>query len=187
MDNVDGHVGDIGSLSRYLAAVYDDLRRIAASKVAREGKCFTIQATELVHEAYLRLLKNGEMPQWRNQNHFLAAAAEAMRRILVDRARLRQSRKRGGGKDREPLADVTMGRDVDALDLIALDESLAELAVQSPRHAEVVKLRFFAGLTLAEIADVVGRSESTIDNDWAFARTWLRMNLAGENANCSGD
>jgi RNA polymerase sigma factor (TIGR02999 family) len=167
------------SAEELLPLLYDELRRLAAAKMAREPGPVTIQATELVHEAYLRLLKDGQPQRWNSKAHFYCAAAEAMRRILVERARRRNSQKRGGHVGQEPLIDLPDQPNGDPLDLMVLNDALAKLEQSSAHHAEIVKLRFFAGMTGAQTAALLGRSETTIDNDWAYARAWLRMEVAG--------
>ncbi len=171
--------GDPRAAEQLLPRVYGELRRLAASKIAREAPGQTLQATALVHEAYLRLLDGGQPQDWNGRGHFFAAAAEAMRRILVERARHRQSLKAGGNRRREELPDIDLAVPGPRLDLLALDEALTRLEQQDKRRAELVKLRFFAGLTIAEAALALGVSESTADNDWAYARSWLRLEIEG--------
>ena len=165
--------GDPLASERLLPLVYDELRVLAAQKLAREKSGQTLQATALVHEAYLRLV-GAEHPGWNGRGHFLAAAAEAMRRILINRARDRGRLKRGGDRirvDLENLCDPFVAPDDALLDL---DEALDRLAVAYPRPAELVKLRFFAGLSVDEAAAVIGISTRTADREWMFARAWLR-------------
>ena len=176
--------GDPRAAEQLLPLVYGELRRLAASKLAHEAPGQTLQATALVHEAYLRLLDGGPPQGWNGQGHFFAAAAEAMRRILVERARHRQSLKAGGGRRRQELPDIELAVAGPHLDLMALDEALTKLEQQDPRRAGLVKLRFFTGLTIAEAAQALGVSESTADNDWAYARSWLRLEIEG---NAGGD
>jgi RNA polymerase sigma factor (TIGR02999 family) len=171
--------GDPQAADQLLPLVYDELRRLAASKLAHEAPGQTLEATALVHEAYLRLLDGGPAQGWNGRGHFFAAAAEAMRRILVERARHKQSRKAGGGRRRQDLPDIELSADGPRLDLLALDEALAKLERHNPRRAGLVKLRYFAGLTIAEAAQALGVSESTADNDWAYARSWLRLEIEG--------
>jgi RNA polymerase sigma factor (TIGR02999 family) len=171
--------GDPQSADQLLPLVYDELRRLAASKLAHEAPGQTLQATALVHEAYLRLL-DGDPPQgWNGRGHFFAAAAEAMRRILVERARHKQSRKAGGGRRRQDLPDIELAGAGSRLDLLALDGALTKLERRDTRRAGLVKLRFFAGLTIAEAAKAPGISDSTAENDWAYARSWLRLEMEG--------
>jgi RNA polymerase sigma factor (TIGR02999 family) len=174
--------GDPKAAEQLLPLVYDELRRLAASRMAREAAGQTIQATALVHEAYLRLLDGEPAQGWNGRGHFFAAAAEAMRRILVERARHRQSAKAGGGRRREELPDIELAEAAPRLDLLALNDALTKLEQQNPRRAQLVKLRFFTGLTIAEAARALGISESTADNDWAYARSWLRLEIEGRAA-----
>jgi RNA polymerase sigma factor (TIGR02999 family) len=169
--------GDPQASGTLLALVYDELRKLAAAKMAREAPGQTLQATALVHEAYLRLV--GSSNQWNSRGHFFGAAAEAMRRILVERARHRHSLKAGGDRRCEELPDIEVADSAANLDLLALNEALERLERQDKRRAELVKLRFFAGLTIAEAAVALGISESTADNDWAYARAWLRLEIEG--------
>ena len=159
-----------------LRVAYEELRRLAAGKLVRERPGHTLQATELVHEAYMRLL-GGESPQWENRAHFFGAVTEAMRRILVEAARRRGRLKHGGGLHRQPLDEADAIVTSDAVDLVALDEALQKLAREDPRKAELVKLRFFAGLTIEQAAAALGVSTSTADKDWAYARSWLRVTI----------
>jgi RNA polymerase sigma factor (TIGR02999 family) len=170
---------DPRAAERLLPLVYGELRQLAASKLAREAPGQTLQATALVHEAYLRLLDGGQPQDWSGRGHFFAAAAEAMRRILVERARHKQSHKAGGSHRRQELPDVELATAGPRLDLLALNEALTKLEQQDRRRAELVKLRVFAGLTIAEAARVRGVSASTADNDWAYARSWLRLEVEG--------
>ena len=167
-----------------LPVVYEELRRLARARLARERPGHTLQATALVHEAYLRLL-GGKAASWDDRGHFFAAAAEAMRRILIEHARARAAVKRGGGRRREELADdlqpiVTPLGDAD--DLLALDEALQKLAGEDPGKAELVKLLFFAGMTLAEAAEVLGMSRTAAHRQWTYARAWLRSAAKGRAA-----
>ncbi|HKB06117.1 MAG TPA: sigma-70 family RNA polymerase sigma factor [Gemmataceae bacterium] len=172
--------GDPDAAERLLPLVYDELRRLASHRLAHERPGQTLQATALVHEAYLRLVANpGEEPHWTGRGHFFAAAAEAMRRILVERARHKRSRKAGGDRERLDLADVEPAVAGPDVDLLALDEALDDLDRHDRRKADLVKLRFFAGLTTAEAARALGISPSTADNDWAYARCWLRLAIEG--------
>jgi RNA polymerase sigma factor (TIGR02999 family) len=164
--------GDQHATDRLLAAVYDELRRLAASKLARERPGQTLQATALVHEAYLRLLGD-EQAAWDNRGHFFAAAAEAMRRILVEAARRKARLKHGGGRRRIEFDEADVVALPESIDLVALDEALDKLAEADPVKAELVKLRYFAGLTVTEAGAVLGISRATADRYWAFARAWL--------------
>lgn len=160
-----------------LPLVYAELRRLAASRLNQERAGQTLTATALVHEAWLRLVGDANEQCWDNRGHFFAAAAEAMRRILIDRARHRKSLKAGGDRQRIGLTAVDPADTVCEVDLLALDEALERLAALDQRKAQLVKLRFFAGLTMAEAARVLGVSQSTADNDWAYARSWLKLEL----------
>jgi RNA polymerase sigma factor (TIGR02999 family) len=171
--------GDPHAAERLLPLVYDELRKLAAQRLAREKAGQTLQATALVHEAYLRLVDAREAQHWNSRGHFFAAAAEAMRRILVERARHKRSLKAGGDRRRQELADVEPSVDGPDLDLLALNEALEKLESKDRRKAELVKLRFFAGFTTEEAAGLLGISTSTADNDWAYARCWLRVEMAG--------
>jgi RNA polymerase sigma factor (TIGR02999 family) len=167
--------GDLSAAEKILPLVYDELRKLAAAKLAREPAGQTLQATALVHEAWLRL--GGEaQPEWRNRAHFFGAAAEAMRRILVDNARRRRAVRHGGGLTRvsadETHFDVA-APELDHESLILLDEALARLTAHDARKAEIVKQCYFAGFTLEEVAEVRGISARTAKRDWAYARAWL--------------
>ena len=168
--------GDSRAMDRLLSVVYDELRRLAAGKIARERPGQTLQATDLVHQAYLRLL-GGEGARWENSVHFFGAAAEAMRRILVEAARRKARLKHGGGRRRCELDEADAIVTSDATDLIALDEALDKLAHQDSVKAELVKLRYFAGLTVEQAGRVLGISRATADRYWRFARTWLYNEL----------
>jgi len=172
--------GDPGAAEQLLPLVYDELRKLAAAHLAREQPGQTLQATALVHEAYLRLVGNNEGNDWNSRGHFFAAAAEAMRGILVENARHKQSRKAGGGLRRHDLdnIDPAVGED-NWDDLMALDEAVRRLEAKDPRKAKLVELRFFAGLTAEQAADVLGVSTSTAEKDWAYARSWLRVAIDG--------
>ncbi len=169
--------GDPQAASQLLPLVYEELRELAAAKLAREMPGQTLQATALVHEAYVRLVGGAAERSWDGRGHFFAAAAEAMRRILIDRARHKNSRKAGGGRRRVDLNEIELTFDEPDLELLALDDALRELERKDPRKAEVVKLRFFAGLTTAQAAAALGVSPSTAENDWAYARSWLRLRM----------
>jgi RNA polymerase sigma factor (TIGR02999 family) len=170
--------GDPAAAESLLPLVYDELRRLAARRLAGESPGQTLQATALVHEAYLRLVDSGarQTPQWDGRGHFFAAAAEAMRRILIESARRRLSLKRGGGRTREEDVShlVTSERPEDVL---ALDDALNRLAAGNAEAAELVKLRYFAGFTNAEAAELLGMSSRKADQVWAYARAWLREDL----------
>jgi RNA polymerase sigma factor (TIGR02999 family) len=165
-----------------LPLIYDELRRLAAHKLAQEKPGQTLEATALVHEVFIRLVDVDKVQHWSGRGHFFAAAAEAMRRILVETARRKQADMHGGGCDRVnlDLADLPAGRREDKL--IRLDEALARFEVENPVQAKLVKLRFFAGLTIKEAAAALGISTATADRHWAFARAWLqREMIAAEN------
>jgi RNA polymerase sigma factor (TIGR02999 family) len=180
--------GDPHAADRLLPLVYDELRRLAAANLAHERPGQTLDATALVHEAYLRLVGQDSnpvkgrtglesCPTFANRRHFFAAAAEAMRRILVDRARQRKSLKRGGDRQRLRLDQLHLEAERTPAEFLALHEALERLEEKDKRKAELVKLRFFAGLTNEQAAEALGISTSTADNDWAYARAWLRVEL----------
>jgi RNA polymerase sigma factor (TIGR02999 family) len=173
--------GDPHAAEQLLPLVYDELRKLAAGKMAQEGPGQTLQATALVHEAYLRLVDVEQIQHWDSRGHFFAAAAEAMRRILVERARHKRSLKAGGDRQRIDLPDVGLPLNGPGENLLALDEALEKLEKKDKRKAEVVKLRFFAGLSNEQAAQALGISASTADNDWAYARSWLRVEIEGES------
>ena len=167
------------NVSDILPLVYDELRRLARRYMARERPGQSLQATALVHEAYLRLLKDKQQP-WQNRTHFFAIAANSMRQILVERARARAASKRGGSRVR-----VTMGEDIVAtgepsIDLLALDEALTKLAGFDPQLARIVELRFFGGLSIEEAADAIAASPATVKRSWSVARAWLKRELSEE-------
>jgi len=164
--------GDTQAVDKLLPLVYDELRLLAAQKLYREPPGQTLQATALVHEAYLRLV-GAEAQNWRSRGHFFAAAAEAMRRILVENARRKKSAKCGGGHLRIDLDSVAASGEEKSDELIALDEALAKLAAQDPTKADLVKLRFFAGLNIDQAAEVLQISRATAVRHWSFARAWL--------------
>jgi RNA polymerase sigma factor (TIGR02999 family) len=171
--------GDSHAAEQLLPLVYDELRRLAAQKIAQEKPGQTLQPTALVHEAYLRLVDVDKAQPWDGRGHFFAAAAEAMRRILVEQARRKQRRRHGGGLRKRPLeGSVPAAAPVDALDLLALDEALARLEAASPRRARLVNLRYFAGLTLPEVAAMLGIAQSTAEADWTYAKAWLKREMA---------
>lgn len=175
--------GDAHAAEKLLPLVYEELRRLAARRLAQETPGQTLQATALVHEAYLRVVGDeGSRPSWDGRGHFFAAAAEAMRRILVDNARHKQSLKGGGGRQRLDPGGIELAADAPPVDVLALDEVLGRLGREHPRKAELVKLRFFAGLTNDEAAEALGISPSTVDSDWAYARCWLRVELGARGA-----
>jgi RNA polymerase sigma factor (TIGR02999 family) len=165
--------GDPHAAEQLLPLVYDELRQLAAQKLTQERPGQTLQPTALVHEAYLRLVDSDKVQRWDSRGHFFAAAAEAMRRILINRARDKKTRKRGGGWQRVDLDRLAVVAEASADDLLALDDALERLAQESPPCAQLVKLRFFAGLTLEEAAASLGLARRTADRSWAYARAWL--------------
>jgi RNA polymerase sigma factor (TIGR02999 family) len=169
--------GDPHAAEQLLPLVYDELRKLAAQKLAQEKPGQTLQATALVHEAYLRLVKVQKAERWESRGHFFAAAAEAMRRILLNRARDKKRLKRGGGRRRINLDQVEIALDTSDEQLIALDEALALLAVEDPSAAQLVNLRFFAGLSLKDAAATQGIALRTAERQWAYARAWLYARL----------
>jgi RNA polymerase sigma factor (TIGR02999 family) len=171
--------GDPTAAEQLLPLVYDELRKLAAQRLSQEKPGQTLQATALVHEAYLRLVDGKQAQNWNSRGHFFAAAAEAMRRILVDHARRKKSAKGGGQLDRVELKDAHLAASDRDVDLIALDEALEKLAALEPRKAQLVKLRFFAGLSVDQAAESLGISASTAGADWAYAKSWLKV--------CMGD
>jgi RNA polymerase sigma factor (TIGR02999 family) len=170
-----------------LPLVYDELRKLAAQRLAQEKPGHTLQATALVHEAYLRLAGGADAPHWNSRGHFFAAAAQAMRRILVENARRKRRLKRGGGAAREELAESDLVAPGVPDDLVALDQALAQLATVDPRAAELVNLRYFAGLTIPQAAAVLGVAPRTADFLWAYARAWLLRQLEGKQPETGGD
>src|SRR5437763_468700 len=178
--------GDPQAATQLLPLVYDELRQLAAQKLAQEKPGQTLQATGLVHEAYLRLVaspgrESGEAEQhWNSRGHFFAAAAEAMRRILVENARRKSSLKRGGACRRLDLDEAAACDAGPAEELLSLTEALDQLAAEDPKKAELVKLRYFAGLSVQEAADALGISRATADRYWAYAKVWLYCAISGE-------
>jgi RNA polymerase sigma factor (TIGR02999 family) len=168
--------GDPHAAEQLLPLVYDELRRLAAQKLACEKPGQTLGATALVHEAYLRLVGSGQ-EHWAGRSHFFAAAAAAMRRILIDNARRKLTQKRGGDRQRQPLEAVAAPEPDE--ELLALDEALQKLAVVDPAKAKLVELRYFAGLTGEQAAEVLGISPTTADRHWAYARAWLQAEVRG--------
>ncbi len=164
--------GDPRAADELLPLVYEELRKLAAAKMARENPGQTLQATALVHEAWLRL-GGDDQPEWQNRAHFFAAAAEAMRRILIDNARRKNYLRHGGGATRVNLQGLELAAQMDDEQLLALHEALDRLAAHDAEKAQIVKLRFFAGLTNEQAAKVLGVSEPTVKRHWAYARAWL--------------
>jgi RNA polymerase sigma factor (TIGR02999 family) len=169
--------GDPTAADRLLPLVYGELRKLAAARMAQEKPGQTLQATALVHEAWLRLAGSEEQKVWNSRGHFFGAAAEAMRRILVDRARQKARIRHGGGLERVDLTHVTIATEDNDDTVLAIHEALEKLAVESPQKAEIVKLRYFTGLEHAEIARTLGVSEPTVRRHWAYTRSWLYAEL----------
>jgi len=174
--------GDPSAAEQLLPLVYDELRKLAAAKLAHEKPGQTLQATALVHDAYIRLVDVERARHWDSRGHFFAAAAEAMRRILVDTARRKQRPKHGGGLNRVDLDAACTVANVPCDDLLALDEALARFEVVAPAKAELVKFRFFAGMTIPEAADALGISHATAERHWTYARVWLYCELGDDEA-----
>jgi RNA polymerase sigma factor (TIGR02999 family) len=170
--------GDPQAAEQLLPLVYKELRQLAAQKLAQENPGQTLQATALVHEAYLRLVDGPNDQHWNHRGHFFVAAAEAMRRILVEHARHQRRIKHGGDRQRVDLDSACLVTQQPSLDLLALDEALSKLAATEPAKAELVKLRFFGGLTMPEAAAVLKISLATAERYWTFAKTWLYAELA---------
>jgi RNA polymerase sigma factor (TIGR02999 family) len=173
--------GDPQAASQLLPLVYEQLRALAAQKLAHESPGQTLQPTALVHEAYLRLVGTGKQPEWEGRGPFFAAAAEAMRRILVENARRKHRQKRGGGRSPQALEPDQVAAPEVSEDLLALDEALTRLADLNPRAARLVQLRYFGGLTMKQAAEVLGISSRTADADWAYARSWLLAAIRGDD------
>jgi len=180
----DAASGDARAAAELLPLVYDELRRLARQKMGQERAGHTLQATALVHEAYLRLVDGNTARSWEGRWHFFAAAAEAMRRILVDQARHRGRIKRGGGATRQriDLENVALAVNEPPEELLAVDEGLTALAAGHPEKAQLVKLRYFAGLTIEEAAEAMGTSTATANRQWAYARAWLFRYLESNEA-----
>jgi RNA polymerase sigma factor (TIGR02999 family) len=169
--------GDPHAAGQLLPLVYEELRRLAARKLAREKAGQTLQPTALLHEAYLRLVGKADQANWEGRGHFFAAAAEAMRRILVENARRKRRLKRGGDRQRLSLEQVAVVSDTQCDDLVALSDALDQLAAEDGPKAELVKLRYFGGLSVAEAGRCLGVSRATADRWWAYARAWLHDSL----------
>jgi RNA polymerase sigma factor (TIGR02999 family) len=182
--------GETRAAAELLPLIYDELRQLAGRHLAQEPPGQTLQPTALVHEAYLRLLgargQEGAAPGWKHRGHFFAAAAEAMRRILIENARRKKRHRHGGGRRRVELEgqDVAAGRPPE--ELLAIDDALAQLAAEDPEAAQVVKLRFYAGLSIEEAADILGISRAGAYRHWTYARAWLRTALGGEEGDAEG-
>lgn len=173
--------GDARASNELLPLVYEELRRLARSQMARESAGQTLQPTALVHEAYLRLVRSGDGQdsRWEGRGHFFASAALAMRRILVERARSHGRIKRGGDRARQPLHDGIAAVESDEIDLIALDEALKRLEVHNPRALQIVMLRYFAGLDIEAAAAAMNLGPTTIKAEWNYAKAWLHREMAG--------
>ena len=172
--------GDPAASGELLPLVYEELRKLAAQKLAREKPGQTLQATALVHEAYLRLVDRETARRWDGRGHFFAAAAEAMRRILVENARRKAGLKAGGDHRRVALDAIEPPVEGPPVDLIALDEALTALEAKDRRKSDIVRLRFFAGLTIEQAAEALGISAATVNNDWSYAKGWLRLAMLGD-------
>lgn len=172
--------GDAHAPAQLLPLIYDQLRKLAAHQLSREKAGQTLDPTALVHEAYLRLVGTDDNSNWQNRGHFFAAAAEAMRRILIENARRKQSHKRGGGRVRQSLDESLVAASAPHEDILALDEALQKLAVKDPVKAQLVKLRYFAGLTGNEAARALGISSTTAERYWAYARAWLYKQIRSD-------
>jgi RNA polymerase sigma factor (TIGR02999 family) len=170
--------GDAGAASQLLPLLYGELRRLATDRMRQTPPGNTLQPTALVHEAYLRLVGGGD-PGWNGRGHFFGAAARAMRDILVEQARRKGAGKHGGGRDRVPLEEAQIAFEEGGDDLVALDGALRRLEARDPTKAQIVMLRYFAGLTAAETAAALGVSERTIEREWRFIKAWLRRDLSG--------
>ena len=173
--------GDSDGYHQLLPLIYDELHSLADRAMMRERPAHTLGATALVHEAYLRLLGQARLP-WRSRAHFLAVAARAMREILIDHARHRRTKKRGGGARKISAANVAAPSGPSPIDLLALDGALSKLEKDEPRTARVVELRFFGGLTLDEVAEVLGVTTRTVTREWQYAQAWLRREVTGRDA-----
>jgi RNA polymerase sigma factor (TIGR02999 family) len=171
--------GDLKASEQLLPLVYQELRRLARQRLTHEPPGQTLQATALVHEAYLRLVGGEESPCWNGRGHFFAAAAEAMRRILVDNARRKRAEKHGGSLERQDFGEIDIEAPEPSEDLLALDEALARLEARDPAQAQLVKLRYFAGLEEEEAARVLGISRTTAQRYWRYAKAWLIVELRG--------
>jgi RNA polymerase sigma factor (TIGR02999 family) len=179
--------GDAHASAEMLPLVYDELRRLARAHMVRERSDHTLDATGLVHEAYLRLFggegrSDGALQRWDGRGHFFAAAAEAMRRILIENARRKGRVKHGGGRQRVELLDGDLANDESPHDLLALDEALTKLAVEDPAAAQFVQLHFFTGLPIEQAGEILGMSRATAYRQWNYARAWLRCEMGAEPA-----
>lgn len=180
------HRGDGDALTRVAAMMYDELRALASDILRNERPNQTIRTTALVNEAFVRLAGRNNV-HWENRSHFMAVAARAMRSILVDYARARNAQKRGGNWQRQPLDDVIHEIEVEQIELLALDDALTRLDAIAPRKCRVVEMRYFAGLSIEQTAAALGISHGSVENDWSFARTWLRRELQGAARSTNGE
>ena len=177
--------GDPSAVDELLPLVYDELRKLAAAKLRHEKPGQTLDATGLVHEAYIRLVDTEKAQHWNSRGHFFGAAAEAMRRIMVEQARKKKSQRRGGGRQRLPIDKVKLVKGEAFLDFLALNEALDRLECSDPMAADLVKLRYFAGLTITESAEALQISSSTADRLWSYARAWLHAEIKkGDSSVC---
>ncbi len=173
--------GDAQAAGQLLPLVYEELRKLATAKMSHEKPGQTLQATALVHEAYVRLVDGEKAQHWDSRGHFFAAAAEAMRRILVENARRKKQKKRGGQHKRQDLHEADLATEAPSDDLLALDEALSQLAEEAPERAELVKLRYFVGLTSEQAAEAMGISRATAVRHWTYARAWLFERIQGRS------
>ena len=169
--------GDPSAAEQLLPLVYDELRRLATQRMAQEKPGQTLQATALVHDVYIRLVDVEKAQHWNSRGHFFGAAAEAMRRILVDQARKKRSQRQGGGLERHPMENVEIAAPEPSLDLLAVNEALERFEQMDKVAADLVKLRYYAGLTIPQAAEAMGISSATADRYWAYARAWLHSEL----------
>jgi RNA polymerase sigma factor (TIGR02999 family) len=179
--------GDPHAAEKLLPLIYQELRRLAAQWLEREAPGQTLQPTALVHEAYVRLVDVAKVQHWNSRGHFFAAAAEAMRRILVESARRKSSLKRGGARNRQELDEEVLAAPESSDELLALDEALSQLTTTDPKAAELVKLRYFAGFTIKQAAEILDISPRSADLLWAFARAWLLRKLEGNEQGAAGE
>jgi RNA polymerase sigma factor (TIGR02999 family) len=173
--------GDPHAAEQLLPLVYEELRRLAAQKLAQEKPGQTLQATALVHEAYLRLVDVAQAPHWDGRGHFFAAAAEAMRRILIDRARSKRASRHGGGRKRVDLPELELAEEQSAAELLELDDALTRLGEQDAAAADLAKLRLFAGLSVEEAGQALGLPRTTAYRQWTYARAWLRARMGRDD------
>jgi RNA polymerase sigma factor (TIGR02999 family) len=172
--------GHTEAAERLLPLVYEELRKLAAQRMAQEDPGQTLQATALVHEAYIRLVDTAQAPHWASRGHFFAAAAEAMRRILVENARRKRRQRHGGGRRRKGLLDADAAVNMPPDEVLAVDEALSKLAADDPQAAELVKLRYFGGIGVEEAAKLLKVSRATAYRHWTYARAWIRCEILGE-------